>query len=251
MKRIVAGNWKMYETSPQAEALTRAIVAGIAPLPVSDAVEVVIAPPFTALSTVGRIIADTRIVLGAQNMYWKDQGAFTGEISPPMLVALNVGYVILGHSERRHYFGETDTDVNKKTHQALAHGLIPIVAVGETGEERDAGLTDERVTAQTRAALDGIPAERLREIVLAYEPVWAIGTGKSCEPAEADRVMGVIRSSVHGLEQTPILYGGSVTPQNFSAYHACENINGGLVGGASLDATRFTELVRLALGVQA
>ncbi len=242
----------MHETAAQAGELARLVAASLdaAALQERD-VEVVLAPPFTALAAVRDATRDSVVALGAQNMHWANAGAFTGEIAPPMLVELGVRYVIVGHSERRRYFGETDADVNRKVRAAFEHGLTPIVAVGETGEERASGATDERVATQTRAALEGIEQERLRDVAIAYEPVWAIGTAKSCDPGEADRVMALIRASVAGLEDTPLLYGGSVTPANFAAYLATPHCRGGLVGGASLDAAAFASLVRLACSAQA
>ncbi|HEY9085146.1 MAG TPA: triose-phosphate isomerase [Candidatus Tyrphobacter sp.] len=247
MKRLVIGNWKMHETSVQAEILARSIIASMRELPASEHVEVAVAPPFTALGVVAPALAGSRVSLGAQTMHWANEGAFTGEISPPMLLDLGVRWVILGHSERRRSCGETDATVNRKVHAALAHGLLPIVAVGETSEEREAGITDERVVAQTRSALEGVASERLPEIAIAYEPVWAIGSGRNCDPDEANRVMAAIHSSVAGLDRTPLLYGGSVTPANFGAYLAQTHCRGGLIGGASLDAVAFVALVRTAL----
>ncbi len=244
MTRIVVGNWKMHETSAQASVLARGIAAALADEPRSATV--VLAPPFTALEAVRKSIHGTHLVLGAQTMHWADEGAFTGEISPPMLLELGVRYVILGHSERRRYCGEVDAEINRKVRAALGHGLVPIVAVGESEQERDAGITDERVTAQIRAAFEGVAATDLRNAVVAYEPVWAIGTGRNCDPQEADRVMGTIRASIPGLESTPFLYGGSVSPANFASYLARANCQGGLVGGASLDSASFAQLVHLA-----
>jgi triosephosphate isomerase len=246
MKRLVAGNWKMHETTRAAQRLASSIVASVRELDIGPNVQVAIAPPFTALAAVGAALAGSPVLLGAQNMHWEDDGAFTGEISAPMLIDLGVRCVILGHSERRRYFGESDAYVNAKLRAALAHGLLAIVAVGETNEEHDAGIAGERVVAQTRAAFDGIARERLPEVAIAYEPIWAIGSGRNCDPDEAERVMSTIRSSMPGLEGSPILYGGSIKPENFGAYLALPNCNGGLIGGASLDAGAFAELVRLA-----
>ncbi|MGH7738311.1 MAG: triose-phosphate isomerase [Candidatus Tyrphobacter sp.] len=245
MSALVVGNWKMNETAREATALARGICERLGASPPSH-VRVVMAPPFTALAAVGEAIAGTPIALGAQDLFWKDAGAFTGAISAPMLVDLGVRYVIVGHSERRRYFGESDDDVRRKTRAALAHGLQPVVAVGETSEERDAGITDERVRTQVRAAIDAIAPGDLRRIAIAYEPVWAIGTGRSCEPAEADRVMRLIRVCAGGLEDLPVLYGGSVTPANFPSYLAFDGCSGGLIGGASLDAQAFASIVRAA-----
>lgn len=208
-------------------------------------VTVVVAPPFTALGAVGNALAGSGVALGAQNMHWEDAGAFTGEIAPPMLVELGVHYVILGHSERRRYFGESDDDVRRKVHAALEHGLRPIIAVGETEAQRDAGETDACVTRQTRAALDGVERDRRESVAIAYEPVWAIGTGRNCELQEADRVMSLIKGSTSGLEDVPVLYGGSANPSNFAAYLALQSCRGGLIGGASLDAQAFATMVRL------
>lgn len=246
MTRLVVGNWKMHETAAQAAALARAICAALDPARLrTTGVSVALAPPYTALAAVREAIARAPVALGAQNMHWEDAGAFTGEIAPPMLVELGVRYVIVGHSERRRYFGETDENVNRKVRAALAHDLSPVVAVGETNEEREAGVTDERVVAQTRAALSGVPSDRVPHVVLAYEPVWAIGTGKSCDPREAERVMALIAGCA-GPGDRAALYGGSVTPANFAAYLATPHCRGGLVGGASLDAAAFAALVRLA-----
>jgi triosephosphate isomerase len=176
-------------------------------------------------------------------MHWELKGAYTGEISAPMLLEFGVSHVILGHSERRASRAENDRTVNLTVRTALAHGLTPIVAVGETLEERDAGRTNERVVAQTRAAFAGVPSGDLRRAIVAYEPIWAIGTGRNCPPDEADRVMAAIRASLDGLGTVPILYGGSVTPANVAEYAARANINGGLVGGASLDPAGFAALI--------
>jgi triosephosphate isomerase (TIM) len=176
-------------------------------------------------------------------MSWELQGAFTGEISAPMLLEFGVTHVILGHSERRALFNETDHTVNLKVRTALEQGLTPIIAVGETLAERKAGVTEDRVVAQARAALHGVPDGALRRVVIAYEPIWAIGTGENCDPAEADRVMATIRTARDGLGGTPILYGGSVTPENVAAYAQRPNINGGLVGGGSLDPEGFATLI--------
>lgn len=206
-------------------------------------IEIVIAPPFTSIPAAASQLNGTRVRLGAQTMHWERHGPFTGEISAPMLCEFGVTHVILGHSERRALCNETDRTVNLKVHAALDAAMTPIVAVGETLDERRAGATDDRVVAQMRAALEGIERVKLSKVVIAYEPIWAIGTGENCEPAEADRVMATIRSSVDGLQETPILYGGSMTPANAAAYVVRPNVNGGLVGGASLDPAGFAALV--------
>ncbi len=252
-RRLVVGNWKMYRTPSQAEALARAICDPVART-VGDRADVVaaIAPPFTALPAVAPIVRlHPPVALCAQNVHWEDEGAFTGEISAPMLLECDVRYVIVGHSERRRYFGETDATVAARTAAALRHGLTPIVAVGETLDERERGETETRVLAQVRAALDGIAAEMLARVVVAYEPVWAIGTGRNCDPAEAGRIARLIRSALPDLDAVSILYGGSVKPDNFPAYLAGGDVDGGLVGGASLDADAFAVMVRQALAEDA
>ena len=240
MNRLVVANWKMNMTGTQAFAFLDDFLAR--PLP--DGIDVAIAPPFTAIAQVGYRLRGSGIALAGQDMYWEQSGAFTGEISPPMLTDAGCTYVILGHSERRQYFGETDEGVNRKVRAALANGLTPIVCVGETGAERDAGEALARVIAQTRAALDGLGRDGASKVVMAYEPLWAIGTGKNCDADDADATMGAIRASVDGLQNVRILYGGSVKVENVAAYARKPNINGGLVGGASLDPAAFTALIR-------
>jgi len=243
MNRLVVANWKMNMTGTQAFAFLDDFLAQ--PLP--DGIDVAIAPPFTAIAQVGYRLRGSAIALAGQDMYWEQSGAFTGAISPPMLTDAGCTYVILGHSERRRYFGETDGDVNRKARAALANGLTPIVCVGETGTERDAGEALARVIAQTRAALDGLGRDGASKVVMAYEPLWAIGTGKNCDADDADATMAAIRSSVDGLQDARILYGGSVKTENAAAYARKPNINGGLVGGASLDPAAFTALIRAVL----
>jgi triosephosphate isomerase len=235
----------MHKTVAEALAYVE-IFAELLPAIPND-VELVICPPFTALAGVHSLLVrlqhgEGRIKLGAQNMHWEPSGAFTGEISAPMLLELGVQYVILGHSERRQYFGETDAYVRRRTSAALANGLTPIVAVGENLEIRRAGKAEEHCVAQTRAALDGLAIEDVRNVVIAYEPIWAIGTGENCDPAAANDAMRAIRESVPGLEEAPILYGGSVKPENMAQYSAQSEIDGALVGGASLDPQTFTQI---------
>lgn len=241
IRTIVAGNWKMHKTAAETAAFFDTF------LPLTQAsppeVEIVVAPPFTALARASQCMNGARVRLGAQTMHWELEGAFTGEISAPMLLEFGVSHVILGHSERRANCGETDRAVNLKVHTALSQGLVPIVAVGETGAEREAGQTDERVVSQTRAAFANVAPADLARVAIAYEPIWAIGTGRNCDPDEADRVMGLIRASLDGLAHTPILYGGSMNAQNVGGYVRKGNVNGGLVGGASLDPTGFAMLV--------
>jgi triosephosphate isomerase len=240
-RTIVAGNWKMHKTAAQADAFFDDFLTRLPSLP--PEVEIVVAPPFTAIPRVSTRIAGTVVRLGAQTMHWDLEGPFTGEIAAPMLLEFGVSYVILGHSERRAYCNETDRTVSLKVRTALAAGLTPIVAVGETGDERAAGCIDDRVVAQTRDAFQGIPPAALAGVAVAYEPIWAIGTGKNCEPDEAERVMAVIRNCLAGLETTPILYGGSMKPENVAAYVTKPDINGGLIGGASLDPGGFATLI--------
>ena len=243
-RTIVAGNWKMHKTVREAEAFAETFIPLLPSLP--EDVDIVVCPPFTALERMCEQFHATRVKVGAQNMFWEQSGAYTGEISPAMLVDLGVKYVILGHSERRQFFGETDAGVQKKIVAALTHGLTPIVAVGETLEERDAGKTHERVLGQTRAALHGIGHDGAAKVVLAYEPIWAIGTGRNCKASDANEVMSAMRESVKGLDDVPVLYGGSVKPDNMAEYMAQRGINGGLVGGASLEAESFAAIIRAA-----
>ena len=239
-RRIVAGNWKMHKTAVEAVSYMRAFL----PLPMPAGVNVVICAPFTALAALHAHLGDgSRARLGAQNVHWESSGAFTGEISAPMLREFGVTHAIVGHSERRQYFGESDELVRRRTAAALAHEIVPIVAVGETLEIREAGDAVAHVTAQTRAALQGLPEEQIAKVVLAYEPVWSIGTGRNCDPAEANAVMGEIRRSRSALADVPILYGGSVKPENVAQYIAQPEIDGALVGGASLDPGGFALLI--------
>lgn len=213
-------------------------------------VEVVVCPPFTALDAVREALRGSNIELGAQNMHWEEEGAFTGEISPLMLRNLGCMYVILGHSERRTYFGETDETVNRKVKSAIANGLLPIICVGETLDERDAGKTEEVVVRQTKAALSGVKTNGAERIVIAYEPVWAIGTGRTASADEANRVIHIIRQSVAEVfneriaQEVRIQYGGSVKPQNIADFLGQPEIDGALVGGASLDAASFAAIVK-------
>lgn len=201
--------------------------------------EVVLCVPFTALSSLTKNLHGGRIRLGAQNVHWQDQGAFTGEISPPMLLELGVRYVVVGHSERRQYFGETDETVNLRLKAAQAHGLTPILCVGETKEQRDRGETEDHILSQLKKGLDQVDQTNL---VIAYEPIWAIGTGDTCAEDEANRVIGVIRSQLSNAN-VPIQYGGSVNPGNIDGIMAQPEIDGALVGGASLKADSFARIV--------
>lgn len=210
--------------------------------------EVVICPPFTHLTTIQEVIYDTNINLGSQNMYYEESGAFTGEISPLMLKAIGCKYVIVGHSERRQVFQETDKDVNKKAHSAINHELIPIIAVGETLEEREQNKTEDKIKTQVTAALEGV--KELKNLVFAYEPIWAIGTGKNATPEQANDIIRFIRALLGSLyspenaKETRILYGGSVTPENVDLLMTEPDIDGALVGGASLKADSFARIVQ-------
>jgi triosephosphate isomerase (TIM) len=242
-KWIVAGNWKMHNSIAESVALARAIKDGISSVKNG---EVVVAPPYTALYSVGEAIKGSSVALAAQNMYCEDKGAFTGEISPLMLKDVGCAYVIVGHSERRKYFGETDEGVNLKVKKALASGLKPIVCVGETDEERVQGVTKSVVNRQVRGALAGI--EKLEDVVIAYEPVWAIGTGKVATSAQAQEVHAFIRGLIGELygkaaADIRILYGGSVTKDNIAELKAMEDIDGALVGGASLKPDGFLGII--------
>lgn len=243
---IIAGNWKMNKTVAEAVDLVRAIRRGLNEV---EGVDRVLCPPFTALAAVKDLLQASKIGLGAQDMYWQEKGAYTGQISALMLKEL-CQYVILGHSERRAYFGETDEGVNRKVKAALAHGLTPIVCVGETEAQYDAGQTGAVVGGQVRGCLAGLTAEQIAGLVIAYEPVWAIGTGKAATPAGAGAVIGLtIRGAVAELageaaaQAVRIQYGGSVTPDNIAEFMAHPDIDGALVGGASLKPD-FVDLVR-------
>ncbi len=241
-RTLVAGNWKMHKTAAQTLSFFDVFLPLAAGFPKD--VDVMVAPPFTALAAAGeRLRGETRVALGAQTVHWETQGAYTGEISVPMLVEHGVTYTIVGHSERRAYDAETDLTVNLKVKALLAGGITPIVAVGETLAEREAGRTDERILLQIREGLKDLTTDQLAKVVVAYEPVWAIGTGENCDAAEANRVMGKIRNALEGLRDVPILYGGSMKADNVAVYMQEEHINGGLVGGASLDAAAFATLV--------
>jgi triosephosphate isomerase len=242
MKRrpLIVGNWKMHKTIAE----TRAFIADLSArtLPLAD-VDAVICPPFTALCAAHDALAGSAVGLGAQNVGWAEAGAFTGEIAPGMLVECGVAWVVIGHSERRAMFGELDERVNEKALAALAHGITPIVAVGETQGEHAAGRARDKVCAQVRAAFAGMPPAHVARCVVAYEPIWAIGTGNADSPDEANHIMGEIRAAVDGLANCRLLYGGSMKPENVTAFVQQPNIDGGLVGGASLDPASFAALL--------
>ena len=248
-KPIVAGNWKMNMTAAGARELVEGIKA--AGLDAVAGVEKVLGPPFVYLPLVAELVRGTSLKTGAQDLYWEEKGAFTGEVSAPMLRDF-ADYVIIGHSERRAYFGETDETVNKKLRAALTHGLTPIVCVGETGAEREAGQTLEVLRRQVHGALEGVALPE--SAVIAYEPVWAIGTGVAATPADANEAIGFIRGELRRLQgegvaaAVRILYGGSVTPANIAEFVGQPEVDGGLVGGASLIAASFAEMVRALAG---
>ncbi|MBC7235697.1 MAG: triose-phosphate isomerase [Chloroflexi bacterium] len=244
---IIAGNWKMNKTAAEGTALVQAMMDDLLAVPDVDKV---VCPPFLAVPDVSRLIQGTELGVGAQDLYWEESGAYTGEVSPAM-VAEFCSYVIIGHSERREYFHETDEGVNKKIKAALAHGLTPIICVGETLELRDQGKTEPWVRDQVIAALQGLSAEQVASMIIAYEPIWAIGTGRAATASDAEQVCGgVVRAIIGDLygqeaaRSVRIQYGGSIKADNAEEIMAQPNIDGGLVGGASLQAKSFVEIVR-------
>ncbi|WP_342536178.1 triose-phosphate isomerase [Sporosarcina sp. FSL K6-3508] len=252
-KRIIAGNWKMYKLSNQAADFAEQIKERIT---TSDKVEAVICPPALYVTDLLQRFETSAVKVGAQTMHDTDEGAFTGEISPAMLADLGVQYVILGHSERRQYFNETDETVNKKVVAAHKHHLVPIVCVGETLEQREAKETVSIVSAQVEKAFADVTAEQAKKSVIAYEPIWAIGTGKTATAEDANEVCGAIRHKVETIyskevaDAIRIQYGGSVKPENISELLSKEHIDGALVGGASLDPEAFVQLVEAGTHVE-
>lgn len=248
-KTIIAGNWKMNKTASEGKALLDELKASIARV---KWCEVVVCVPFVDIPMALRALKDTRIAVGAQNVHHEPSGAYTGEVSAAMLKELGVKYVIIGHSERRQYFGETDPLVNKKVHAALSVGLRPIVCVGESLEQREAGITSELVTMQVKAALAGVTSDKLRQIVFAYEPIWAIGTGHNATPEQANEVCELIRTTIRKMygarlaRAITIQYGGSMNARNAHDLLAQPDVDGGLVGGASLKAADFITIVNAA-----
>ncbi|MDJ0724103.1 MAG: triose-phosphate isomerase [Prochloraceae cyanobacterium] len=236
-KIIIAGNWKMHKTQAESAEFLQSFKSKLDNTPPDR--EIVLCSPFTCLAVMSKNLHGSRISLGAQNIHWEDKGAYTGEISGTMLDEIGVSYVIVGHSERRQYFGETDETVNKRLKAAQNHNMIPILCVGETKQQRDAGQTEKIVTEQIRQDLIDIDTSKL---VVAYEPIWAIGTGETCEAIEANRVIGVIRSQLDNKD-VAIQYGGSVKPDNIDEIMAQPEIDGVLVGGASLEPTSFARIV--------
>jgi triosephosphate isomerase len=256
-RKLIAGNWKMNLTAVEA----RAVIAGIRAEIDRDAAalardrDIMIAPPAVIIPAAAQALAGSSIALGAQNMHFEDKGAFTGEVSAPMLLPFGVTYVILGHSERRHIFHEPDELINRKVLAALRHGMTPILCVGETQEEHDHGRTLEVVVRQLQTGFqDAGPATKGGDVVVAYEPVWAIGTGRTATPSQAENVHGAIRESLREViprekaDSIRILYGGSVTPDNVDSLLGRPNIDGALVGGASLKADSFARIIRAKVG---
>lgn len=246
-RKILAGNWKMHKTAAESAALAQAIVDALKAKPTAH--EVVVCPTYLALDRVASVLKGSPVALGAQDMHWEAQGAFTGKVSGDMLKALGVEYVILGHSEQRAYFGETDASVNKKTVKALADGLTPIVCVGETLEEREGNVTEKVVETQVRGAYAGISAADAAKTVIAYEPVWAIGTGRTATSAQAQEVHAYIRGLLKSLfgtevaEAVRIQYGGSMKPENAAELLAQPDVDGGLIGGAALKVESFLGII--------
>jgi triosephosphate isomerase len=253
-KVIIAGNWKMNKNAAEGKALVDELKAICCNCCCCCEADVVVCPPFTSIAAVAEAVNGTSIKLGAQNIHWADNGAFTGEISGDMLKTAGVEYVIIGHSERRQYFGETDATVNARLKAALKYDLIPIVCVGELLDERESGKTEEVLTRQIRGGFDGISAEEMAKTVVAYEPVWAIGTGKTATPDIAQAAHAHIRQEIAGMfgsevaEKVRIQYGGSMKASNARELVAQKDIDGGLIGGAALKADSFAELVKEALG---
>lgn len=249
-KTIIAGNWKMNNLGADAKATIEGLVAAV---PKDVKCEVIIAPVFPYLPLAVEMTKGTPIQVSAQNMHWEEKGAFTGEVSPVMLNDIGVGHVIIGHSERRQYFNETDETVNKKVKAALAHNITPIVCCGETLEQREEGIMQSWIEGQIEKALEGLTAADMANVVIAYEPIWAIGTGKTASSEQAEEVCAIIRKKIAALfdatvaDNTSILYGGSVKGKNVAELTAMADIDGGLVGGASLKAEDFLAIINNAV----
>ncbi len=250
-KKLVAGNWKMYKSAATARALAQEVAAGAQPL--TERVDVLVCPPFPYLSVVGEVLKGSPVMLGAQNCFHENEGAFTGEVSPTMLLDVGCQYVILGHSERRHELGETDDLIGKKVKRALEAGLRVILCVGETRPQRDAGETEKVLEAQFHGSLAGVPPDKVSQLLLAYEPVWAIGKGQSATPEQAQEAHTFLRrqaARTFGEEAAArllILYGGSVKPENAAKLVSLPpDVDGGLIGSASLKADAFLVIVEAA-----
>lgn len=247
--KIIAGNWKMYKSNPEATKLVKEILNEVKNISKTG---IIVCPPFTALNIVSDTVKNSNIKVGAQNIYWEKSGAYTGEISGEMILSTGATYVIIGHSERRQLFGETDATVNKKIKTALQIGLKPIVCFGETLEQREAGVTKELIGQQIELAFKGLNKTEASKLIIAYEPVWAIGTGKTATPEQAQDVHAFIRDElgiIYGTELASkmiIQYGGSVKPGNAKELLSCKDIDGALVGGACLEASSFAEIIKIA-----
>ena len=245
-RKVIAGNWKMNMLPNEAMNF----ISGLAPLAKDANCEVILCVPYTDLFYSLLTAQNTKIKIGAQNMHWEEKGAYTGEIAPEMLTSINVEYVIIGHSERRKYFNETDETVNKKIKAAIAHGLKPIVCVGETIKQRELDLTNEVISQQIELALKDIPKEKIENIIIAYEPIWAIGTGKVATKEDANNTIKQIRERIRTLyndeaaQNVTILYGGSVKNENAKELFETSDIDGGLIGGASLKLDEFKEIIK-------
>ncbi|MBX9939182.1 MAG: triose-phosphate isomerase [Candidatus Obscuribacterales bacterium] len=258
-KTIIAGNWKMHKNQAESKALITAVLEGVSQMKGETLPDIVLCPVFLSLPLAAETLKSLKekhgevlntCYVGAQNMDYHESGAFTGEIAPGMLTDIGLTHVIIGHSERRQYFAETNASVNLKTRAALANKLVPIVCVGETLDEREAGLTDQVIRRQVASALEELDKDQVAKIVVAYEPVWAIGTGKNCESTEANRVCKMIRETINELYATnvadaiPVLYGGSVKPSTIVEQMEQSDIDGALVGGASLKAEDFLPIIK-------
>ena len=254
-KPIIAGNWKLYKTIGPAIELANGLKREFYKIEAND-IDIVLCPVYTCLSEVAEVIAESNLALGGQDVYWQDDGAFTGEVSAPMLKDVGCAYVIIGHSERRQFFGETNDTVNKKVKAALKHGLIPIVCVGESLAQREANKTFEVLADHVNNGLAGLTAEEVSKVVIAYEPVWAIGTGKTATSAQAQEAHKYIRDLLVKLYNKDIAnniriqYGGSVKPENIEEIMAQPDVDGALVGGASLKVESFSEIVKRGLNVK-
>ena len=248
-KTIIAGNWKMNMTATETKKFAEELKKI---MPRAKWCDTVICVPACNIPTAAKVFKELRISVGAENLYYEEKGAYTGEISAAMLRDLGVKYVIVGHSERRQYFGETDTAVNRKVHAALDAGLSPIICVGESESQREMGVTQDWIALQVKTALYGVPAERLRRCVIAYEPIWAIGTGKTATAQQAGEVCTHIRATIRGLygarvaRSVTIQYGGSMNPKNAQELLAQPDVDGGLIGGAALKPEQFVEIIHAA-----
>ena len=253
---VIAGNWKMHKLQSESAQLVNDLMKELKDMDKATMPEVVVAPVFTYLYAVNKAMTDCgcgRVKLAAQNAYFETEGAFTGEVSVEMVKDAGAEYVIIGHSERRQYFGETDEMINKKAKKILSLGLIPIICCGESLEQRESGVTDSHIASQIKAALEGLTSEEVAKSIIAYEPIWAIGTGKTCDSVEANRVIAMIRNVVKEIagaqasDAIRILYGGSVKPATIAEQMAQSDIDGALVGGASLKADSFAQIVKGAM----